>query len=191
MRLFKQTVAHALLRAVSALLPALVFAQTIPHKDKPPVVFLNGYQNDCSGSSFASTFGVADQLLSGNGQVTVFFDNCTVAGKPSIEELGTAFGRFLAGLKYDDGQPVTTVDAVTHSMGGLILRSYLSGKQSGSATFQPPAATGIRRAVFLATPHFGTPVASSLGGSGPRYSGSTTSERQSVFVRLSYLESGD
>src|SRR6476620_12456234 len=139
--------------------PALVLAQSIPHKDKPPVVFLNGYQNTCPGTSFAGTFGVADQVLQANGEVSLFFDNCSVPGKPTIEELGTAFGNYLSGLKYDDGQPVTTVDAVAHSMGGLILRSYLSGKRPGSAIFQPPSAIAIRKAVFLATPHFGSPVA--------------------------------
>jgi uncharacterized protein (TIGR03437 family) len=46
-----------------------------------------------------------------------------------------------------------------HSMGGLIARSYLSGKQSAPGVFSPPAMTHIRKAVFLATPHFGTGVA--------------------------------
>ena len=52
------------------------------------------------------------------------------------------------------------VDVVAHSMGGLVLRCYLSGKQDAAGTFQPPAATNVRKAVFLATPHFGTPIAS-------------------------------
>ena len=127
----------------------------IPHTSKPPVVFLNGYQNDCSSATFAATFGTADQVLQANGEASVFFNNCSVSGKPTIEELGADFGTFLAGLKYDDGQPVIIVDAVAHSMGGLILRSYLSGKQPNAATFQPPAQTKLRKVVFLATPHFG------------------------------------
>lgn len=134
----------------------------VPKKDKPPVVFLNGYQGACTDHSFASTFGIADQVLQANGEVSLFFDNCTAPGK-SIEELGAAFGSFLANLKYDDGQPVITVDAVAHSMGGLILRSYLSGKQTGADVFQPPASVPIRKIVFIATPHFGTQVASFLG----------------------------
>jgi len=135
----------------------------IPHTAKPPVVFLNGYQADCTSADFAGTFGAADQVLQANGEASVFFNNCTAPGKPTIEELGAAFGTFLGGLKYDDGQPVTTVDAVAHSMGGLILRSYLSGKQPNAAAFQPPPATKIRKAVFLATPHFGAGVASLFG----------------------------
>ncbi len=130
----------------------------IPRKDKPPVVFLNGYQPVCATSSFSGTFGAADQVLQTNGEVLLFFDNCNYPGRPSIEALGEEFGKFVAALKYEDGQPVTMVDAVAHSMGGLILRSYLSGKQASSGEFQPPAKVGIRKAVFLGTPHFGTPI---------------------------------
>jgi len=121
----------------------------------PPVVFLNGYQETCSGSSFAGTFGIADQVLSANGISSTFFDNCSVAGKPSIEVLAQAFASFLAGLKYTDGTSVPVVDVVGHSMGGLIIRAYLSGKQSG-AVFQPPATPVIRKAVFLASANFGS-----------------------------------
>ncbi len=63
-------------------------------------------------------------------------------------------------MKYTDGTPVQTVDVVAHSMGGLVLRSYLSGKQNTAGVFQPPAATHVRKAIFLATPNFGTPIAS-------------------------------
>lgn len=122
----------------------------------PPVVFLNGYQQTCGGSSFASTFGIADQVLAGSSISSTFFDNCSVPGKPGIEDLAQAFGTFLAGLKYADGSSVPVVDVVAHSMGGLIVRSYLSGKQSSGAVFQPPIAPVIRKAVFLATPHFGS-----------------------------------
>jgi triacylglycerol esterase/lipase EstA (alpha/beta hydrolase family) len=38
-------------------------------------------------------------------------------------------------------------------MGGLIVRSYLAGKQTSG--FSPPSAQKIRKAVFIATPHFG------------------------------------
>src|SRR5690349_2055520 len=131
----------------------------VPRTTKPPVVFLNGHQNDCTSSSFASTFGIADQVLAANGEASLFFDNCSVPGKPPIETLGAAFGDFLASLKFTDGQSVDTVDVVAHSMGGLIVRSYLSGKQTTSGLFRPPAVIHIRKAVFLATPHFGSGVA--------------------------------
>lgn len=140
----------------------------VPRTSKPPVVFLNGYQQTCPGS-FNGTFGAADKILQSNGEVSIFFDNCSVSGgsgKPSIEALGAAFGTFLAALKYDDGQPVDSVDVVAHSMGGLIVRSYLSGKQTGAGTFNPPPATHIRKAVFLATPNFGTGLATTALGAG-------------------------
>ena len=133
--------------------------QPVPHTTSPPVVFVNGYQNDCTNSPFANTFGIADQVLHANGSVSLYFDNCTVDGKASIEKLGAAFGAFLTGLKYGDGSAVDLVDVVAHSMGGLIVRSYLSGKQEQDGAFSPPAATHIRKIVFLATPHFGSGVA--------------------------------
>ena len=106
---------------------------------------------------------MADQVLQANGEVSLFFDICSVAGTPSIEDLGAALGSFLTALRYTDGQPVDQVDIVAHSMGGLVLRSYLSGKQNTGGVFQPPAITHVRKAVFLATPHFGSGIASTFG----------------------------
>jgi uncharacterized protein (TIGR03437 family) len=150
-----------------ALSAQLVLSGPIPKGPNPPVVFLNGYQSGCSGTNFASNFGAADQLLQAQSIVSLYFDNCSVgsaSNRPSIEALGIAFGQFLAGLKYTDGSAVTQVDAVAHSMGGLILRSYLSGKQDVTpASFQPPLTPAIRRAVFLATPHFGSTIAGAFG----------------------------
>ena len=133
--------------------------QAIPRTGKPPVVFLNGYETDCGSASFQKAFGIADQVLQANARASVFFNNCTIAGGPSIEKLGAAFGDYLAALRYDNGQPVASVDVVGYSMGGLIVRSYLSGKQEAQATFVPPAVIRIGKAIFIATPHFGTPVA--------------------------------
>ncbi|PYT27849.1 MAG: hypothetical protein DMG58_19525 [Acidobacteria bacterium] len=133
--------------------------QPVPRTASPPVVFVNGYQNDCGNSSFATTFGIADQVLHTNGNVSLYFDNCTVSGKSSIERLGAALDAFLTALIYEDGSPVDVVDVVAHSMGGLIVRSYLSGKQEQDGAFLPPAGTHIRKIVFLATPHFGSGVA--------------------------------
>jgi uncharacterized protein (TIGR03437 family) len=155
-------------------LPCLLGAQLIPSGSpvpkgpNPPVVFLNGYQPLCSESSFSGTFGNADQVLQATQTSSVFFDNCTItiptSGRPTIEALGAAFGTFLRGLRYTDGTAVTQVDVIAHSMGGLILRSYLAGKADATAAaYTPPANTGIRKAVFLATPHFGTALAGQLG----------------------------
>jgi uncharacterized protein (TIGR03437 family) len=159
---------------IPALLPLLLPGQlvspgAIPKGLNPPVVFLNGYQNSCTGGTFAGTFGAADQVLQASQIATVFFDNCTITGttsaKPSIEALAAGFGQFLAALKYADGTAVPQVDVVAHSMGGLIVRTYLAGKKDVSpAVFAPPVNPGIRKAVFLATPHFGSAIATQLGG---------------------------
>jgi uncharacterized protein (TIGR03437 family) len=133
----------------------------IPKTALPPVVFVDGYQISCPGS-FSGTFGSFDQFLQASGRVSVFFDNCGVAGKPAIETLGASFGSFLGALKYTDGTAVTQVDVVTHSMGGLILRAYLAGMQT-NGTFTPPANPGIRKAVLMGSPNFGTYAASLFG----------------------------
>ncbi|HTA45887.1 MAG TPA: hypothetical protein VK789_25755, partial [Bryobacteraceae bacterium] len=149
--------------AGAQLIPA---GQPIPKGPNPPVVFLNGYEFGCIGGAtkFSDTFGVADQILQASSISSVFFDNCTVPNSPSIEALGIAFGKFLAGLQYNDGSAVTQVDVVAHSMGGLIVRSYLAGKQDVTpSVFTPPAAVPIRKSIFLATPHFGTAIANDLG----------------------------
>ncbi len=154
------------------LLPFIAGAQLVTPTTIPngtvPVVFLNGYQLGCIGDTgFSANFDNADKVLQASGLVSVYFDNCTVTGGPSIETLGAAFGTFLGSLRYVNGTAVPLVDVVGHSMGGLIVRAYLSGKQpvtaGTAATFTPPAAPGIRNAIFLATPHFGTAAANELG----------------------------
>lgn len=137
--------------------------QPVPKTTAPPVVFINGFELNCPSATFSHSFGIADQVLQSAGRASLFFNYCVVtqAGS-SIEDLGDAFGQFLAGLRYTDGTPVDQVDCVAYSMGGLILRSYLSGKRTGSATFRPPQNTHIRKVIFLATPNFGTGVAVGL-----------------------------
>jgi uncharacterized protein (TIGR03437 family) len=158
----------AILFAIPCLAGAQLVGPTAVPNGTIPVVFLDGYQLGCIGDSgFMSNFAEADQVLQASNLVTVYFDNCSVPDSPSIETLGSAFGQFLASLRYVNGTSVPQVDVVAHSMGGLIVRAYLSGMQnlvSGtSRTFSPPATAVIRKAVFLATPHFGTAVASYFG----------------------------
>src|SRR5579872_1427510 len=156
-------------RYLLGFIPLLLRAQLIPAgtpvpiTPKPPVVFVNGYQEVCANSSFSSTFGTFDKLFQNTNRVSLFFNNCDYSGKPPIEELGTDLGKFLSALKYTDGTPVTQVDIVAHSMGGLIVRCYLSGKQTTSGLFQPPANPGIRKMVLLAVPNFGSPIATLFG----------------------------
>lgn len=154
------------------LLPVFAGAQLVAPNAIPngaiPVVFVNGYQLGCTGDhSFQSNFDNADTVLQASGLVTVYFDNCTIPGNPPIETLGAGFGKFLASLTYVNGMPVPVVDVVAHSMGGLIVRAYLSGMQTViqgmPTTFAPPINTGIRNAIFLGTPNFGTYAANDLG----------------------------
>ncbi|MBM3753497.1 MAG: hypothetical protein FJW38_05915 [Acidobacteria bacterium] len=109
------------------------------------------------------------QKLRDAGREVIFFNNCsapaTTASRATIEEMGAALGTRLAAVS------AAQVDVFMHSLGGLILRSYLSGKQNASGVFRPPATHKIRKAVFLGTPHFGPGFAGLIGavaGSDPQ-----------------------
>ena len=128
-------IACFVLSAVSVWGQLIPSGKAVPRTEKPPVVFLNGYDSDCGNASFKGAFGIADQVLQTNGQVSLFFNYCTLPGQPTIEDMGAAFGAFLSGLRYEDGQAVDLVDSVAFSMGGLIVRSYLSGKGSAARAY--------------------------------------------------------
>ena len=120
----------------------------------PPVVLLDGFQGPgCPMSSISTgTFGNLQFYLSlppNSNPNIYFFENCTECPSCSIEQLGAYLGVFLNSLG------VPQVDVVAHSMGGLIIRAYLSGKQAASGAFSPPTGQKIRKAVFVASPHFG------------------------------------
>lgn len=136
-----------------------------------PVILINGYQfPPCDSVTAEGTFGQLPSLLRSTGREVVFFNNCSVAApagatRPSLEDLGNALGERIAATG------AVEVDVVVHSMGGLILRSYLSGKQKEAGVFRPPAVHKVRRAVFLGTPQFGPGLASTLlsfGGQDPQ-----------------------
>lgn len=132
---------------------------------RPPIVLLNGYQGQCDvGSPSSVVFGKMQDLLTAQGLTVYYFDNCTAkasgSGRPTIEDIGQAFGQFLGGLG------VPQVDVVGHSMGGLIIRTYLEGLLP-SGKFAPPAVPGIRKAVLIGTPHFGALMESYLFATSP------------------------
>ena len=133
--------------ASACLIACIAFAQDV----KPPVVFLNGYQAGCSSpSSFQGTFGAAREILERDGRSVLFFDNCEGPSKnAAIEDIAANFGRYL------DSLPAPQVDVVAHSLGGLVVRSYLTGKQRERGVFRPPADVKIRKAIFLGVPNFG------------------------------------
>ncbi len=131
----------------------------------PPVVLLDGWQapsltSSCPISNDSTgTFGnLADYLYGSPDFVPAvyFFENCTECPNCTIEQLGADLATFLNSIQYSNGMPVPQVDVIAHSMGGLIVRSYLSGKQQASGAFSPPATPKIRKAVFIGTPHFGS-----------------------------------
>ena len=87
-----------------------------------------------------------------------FFDNCveqSVNGS-TIEELGVTLGQFLNMLvQYAGGSLVPQVDLVSHSMGGLIVRSYLAGLQA-TGGLSPVLNPRVRKFIEIATPNFGS-----------------------------------
>jgi uncharacterized protein (TIGR03437 family) len=135
-----------------------------PGGSTPPVVLLNGWQvpsvfppSSCPISPLGSagTFGsLASQLVAPQ---VYFFDNCveqSVNGS-SIEALGVTLGQFLNMVQYAGGSLVPQVDLVSHSMGGLIARSYLAGLQA-NGSLSPPLNPRVRKFIEIATPNFGS-----------------------------------
>ena len=133
-----------------------------PGGSTPPVVLLNGWQfsvfppSSCPISTGSSkTFGsLQTQLIA---PVVYFFDNCVeqAVNGSTIEELGVTLGQFLNMVQYAGGALVPQVDLVSHSMGGLIVRSYLAGLQpngSLSSVLNPR----VRKFIEIATPNFGS-----------------------------------
>ncbi len=123
-----------------------------------PVILVDGYHPLCQKDNLSSShdFGELEQRLNNEGVPVTFFATCSFGGKPSIEDLGNALGATIRGLN------VPQVDLVTHSMGGLIVRSYLSGKQSAGAAFRPPTDPRVNKWVSIATPNFGALIPSQL-----------------------------
>ena len=140
---------HARLRAglsVLLALPTGLLAQVMAHSTTP-VLLVNGYQFSCPDNGVSGTFGQLPSLLMADGAAFVdFFDVCSGAGR-SIEHLASLFTAKLGSYN----QPV---DVIAHSMGGLVVRSYLQGRTDGPF-LQPPLPTKIRKLVFLGTPHLG------------------------------------
>lgn len=134
----------------------LLVAMGATFAQRPPVILVDGYHLLCESDNLVSTgdFGDLEQRLRGEGVPVTFFGTCSFPGKPSIEDLGNSLGATIRGLS------VPQVDVVTHSMGGLIVRSYLAGKQNTPGAFNPPPDPMIRKWVSIATPNFGALIPS-------------------------------
>ena len=136
--------------------------QTVPSTaTRPPVVLLNGWESGITGSCVVSssstdTFGnLAQYLLSDGVPVVYFFDNCAEDPNQPIETLANDLGTFLNTITYDNGQQVPQIDLIGLSLGGLIARAYLAGLQTSGA-LTPPVNTLVRDLVLIATPNFGS-----------------------------------
>jgi pimeloyl-ACP methyl ester carboxylesterase len=132
----------------------------LSRSSKPPVLFITGHDAVCPSAAsgetpfFNITFGRFDEVLARDGRASLVFEACATPNRPPIEDLAALLGQLLRGTQYRDGSPVTEIDVIAHSMGGLVLRAYLS---SLAVRGEGPR---VRKAVFIATPHFGTSVAS-------------------------------
>jgi len=111
------------------------------YPDAPPIILVHGW----NGSEF--TWSSIDSLRNFEARLhrdVYFFTYRTgvVASRfPPIEVLEEELERYLASFKQ--------VDVIAHSMGGLVVRQYLSHHSEHP----------IRRLLFLSTPHFGSDVA--------------------------------
>ena len=116
----------------------------VDYPDAVPVVLVHGW----NGGEF--TWPVPERLieLEQKLQRDIFlftYRTGIFANRyPPLEVLEEQLDRYLA--------PYAAVDLVAHSMGGLLVRQYLSHH----------AEHRVRRVAFLATPHFGTNVAQVL-----------------------------
>jgi uncharacterized protein (TIGR03437 family) len=137
-----------------------VLAQCTAFGQRTPVVLVDGYHLICQSDNLVSSqdFGELEQRLTGEGVQVVFFPTCRFSGKPSIEDLGNALGTTVRGLN------TSQVDLISHSMGGLIVRSYLAGKQTPSGVFTPPTDPQVRKWVSIATPNFGALLPDIISG---------------------------
>ena len=133
---------------------------------RPPVVLLNGWQSSCLLSKTAEgTFGTLESSLYLDGApVVYFFDNCVEGPNWKIEELGNRLKQFLDLIRYDNGNQVQAVDFIAHSMGGLIVRSYLVGLQV-DGSLVPPINVKVRKFIEIGTPNFGAYGAASAAAS--------------------------
>ena len=177
----------------------------------PPVILLNGWQfptsigellsaGTCPVSQVSDTFGdlgtelaaspsgsarnTAYPTIDGEGAVVYFFDNCVEDPNGLIENLGNVLGQVLNLITYQNGTLVPQVDLVTHSMGGLIARAYLSGLQTNGA-LSPPFNPRVRKLVEIATPNFGSFLAANYSDLVP--SGTQTAELVPGSTFLWYL----
>ena len=128
-----------------------------PPLHQTAVVLVHGWCGD------PSSFGNMATLLSSDSGLMLAdpfdysaFTKVPVSGQQglSIEELASLFAVHIR--KQLAAHPeVTQVDVVAHSMGGLIVRAWVTGMTSVAVPYNGE----IRRVVFIGTPNFGASLA--------------------------------
>ena len=131
------------------LLGLAMFAKAQPST----VILVSGFSDDGQCQSGAGVFGALIPLLQHSGFHRVSgFDSCIHPNAP-IEVLAAEFGKFI------DSFP-GPVDVVAYSMGGLIVRSYLSFTLPQVHASYPNYPTDkIRKLILIGTPNFGSGMA--------------------------------
>ena len=114
------------------------------YPETPPVVLVHGW----NGSEFTwpdvKKLAKFEQHMQRDIYFFTYRTGIVTGDFPPLEILEEQLGHYLSSFKQ--------VDVIAHSMGGLIVRQYLSHH----------ADSPIRRVVFLSTPHFGTDAAALL-----------------------------
>ncbi|HXH71958.1 MAG TPA: alpha/beta fold hydrolase [Mariprofundaceae bacterium] len=114
------------------------------YPDAPPIILMHGW----NGSEFTWPAPADLRKLEDTLHRDIYFFNYRTGlfanRYPPLEIMEEELDRFMSQYK--------TVDVVAHSMGGLLLRQYLSHHPDHP----------VRRVVFLSTPHFGTNAAKVL-----------------------------
>jgi len=129
----------------------VILASASAFAGRPPVVLVDGYHLLCQSENLSSVhyFGELEARFHTQGIQVFFFGTCQYRGKPPIQELGNALGATIRNIN------AAQVDVISYSLGGLVVRSYLSGKQTAPGIFRPPPDTRVRKWVSIATPNFG------------------------------------
>lgn len=130
-----------------------------------PIYFVHGFTTsftggqDC-GNYWATTINAYRSMGATGAMLTVgYYDadtNCSVKiGNNNRDTDLTEVGRQLAwDIYYRYSRYGVSVDAVGHSMGGLIIRAALTGTQKGTSGFPPYIY--VEDVVTFSTPHTGT-----------------------------------
>lgn len=138
-----------------------------------PILLVHGWNALGAGSDCEANFGslersLRDQGFTGDIVTVAFYDsdrNCdvdladfgSISNSTSWRDLSKVFSTFVYETYTQHG---VTVDAVGHSMGGLIIRGAVLGTSRGEAGFAPPIR--VEDAVTLAAPHTGAAWYSNL-----------------------------